>query len=68
VTELVRTNACRKAVPDSEIDESTRAYCVPLGGAPMSTDLSELDLTKWKPAHEDPHLRAALKAKGVPIS
>ena len=43
-----------QVVADSSIDIETKAYCTPLGAAPMPTDLSEMDPSKWKPVHEDP--------------
>lgn len=61
--ELDKLAFTQQVVADSEIDQPTQAYCVPLGGAPMPTDLSELDLSKWKPVHEDPALEAVVKAK-----
>ncbi|MGB6764166.1 hypothetical protein [Mycobacterium sp.] len=61
--ELDRSAFTQQVVADCEIDEPTQAYCVPLGGAPMPTDLSELDLNKWKPVHEDPALGAVVQGK-----
>ena len=61
--ELDRSAFNQSVVADSEIDQPTQAYCVPVGGAPMPTDLSELDLAKWKPVHEDPALEAIVKGK-----
>lgn len=43
-----------QVVADSSINIETKAYCTPLGAAPMPTGMSEVDLTKWKPVHEDP--------------
>lgn len=52
-----------QVIAESKVDEPTKAYCVPLGGAPMPTDLAELDLSKWKPVHEDPELMALVQGK-----
>jgi hypothetical protein len=58
-----------QVVADSSIDVETKAYCTPVGGAPMPTDLSEVDLSKWKPVHEDPDVvdwfDRAKKAKDI---
>lgn len=61
--ELDRSAFTQQVVADCEIDQATQAYCVPLGGAPMPTDLAELDLSKWKPVHEDPELMAVVQVK-----
>jgi hypothetical protein len=52
--ELDKSAFTDQVVADSSIDIETKAYCTPLGAAPMPTDLSEMDLSKWKPVHEDP--------------
>jgi hypothetical protein len=58
-----------QVVAASSIDIPTKAYCTPLGAAPMPTDLSEMDLSKWRPVHEDPalvdYLDRAKKAKDI---
>jgi hypothetical protein len=61
--ELDRSAFTRQVVADCEIDEPTQAYCVPVGGAPMPTDMTELDLSKWKPVHEDPELMTVVQGK-----
>lgn len=61
--ELDQSAFTEPVVADSEIDQPTQAYCVPLGGAPMPTDMTELDLTKWKPVHEDPELMRLVRGK-----
>ena len=35
----------------------------PVGAALMPTDMSELDLTKWKPVHEDPEIMALIERR-----
>ena len=52
--ELDKSAFTDQVVADSSIDIETKAYCTPLGAAPMPTDLSVMDLSKWKPVHEDP--------------
>jgi hypothetical protein len=42
-----------QVVADGNIDIPTKAYCTPVGAALMPTDMSELDLGKWKLVHED---------------
>jgi hypothetical protein len=61
--ELDRSAFTRQVAADCEIDEPTQAYCVPVGGAPMPTDMTELDLSKWKPVHEDPELMTVVRGK-----
>jgi hypothetical protein len=59
--EVDKSAFTQQVLADCEIDQPTQAYCVPLGGAPMPTGLAELDLSKWKPVHEDPELMAVLR-------
>lgn len=61
--ELDRSVFTRQVVADCDIDEPTQAYCVPVGGTPMPTDMTELDLRKWKPVHEDPELMTVVQGK-----
>lgn len=61
--ELDKSPFTEPVVADNEIDQPAQAYCVPLGGAPMPTDMTELDLTKWKPVHEDPELMTVVQGK-----
>ncbi len=48
---------------DTEIDQPTQAYCLPVGAEPMPTDMAELDVSKWKPVHLDPELMAIVRGK-----
>lgn len=52
--ELDKSAFTDQVVADSSIDIATKAYCTPVGAAPMPTDMSEVDLTNWKQVHEDP--------------
>jgi hypothetical protein len=48
---------------DGCIDRPTRALCAPVGSTPMPSDISELDLSKWKPVHEDPQIMALIERR-----
>ncbi|GAB5000761.1 hypothetical protein MAHJHV64_10860 [Mycobacterium avium subsp. hominissuis] len=63
LVELDASAFTEPVVADGMIERPTKAYCVPLGGAPMPTDMSELDLTKWKPVHEDPEIMALIERR-----
>jgi hypothetical protein len=52
--ELDRSAFTDQVVADSSVDIETKAHCAPVGATPMPTDMSEVDLSKWKPVHEDP--------------
>jgi hypothetical protein len=41
---------------DTTIDIEVKAYSAPVGSAPMPTGLAELDLSAWRPIHEDVEL------------
>ncbi|BBX64755.1 hypothetical protein MSAS_39290 [Mycobacterium saskatchewanense] len=50
-------------VADGRIERVMEMYCAPVGGAPMPTDISEIDLTKWTPVHEDPEIMRLIKGR-----
>jgi hypothetical protein len=52
--ELDKSAFTDQVVASSSIDIETKAYCTPVGAAPMPTNMSEVDLSNWKPVHEDP--------------
>jgi hypothetical protein len=43
-------------VADGRIERKMEMYSAPVGSVPMPTDVSEIDITKWTPIHEDPQI------------
>lgn len=52
--DLDRSAFAEKVVADSSVDVPTNAYWTLPGEVPMPGSMSEIDLSKWKPVHEDP--------------
>jgi hypothetical protein len=45
-----------RVVAQSTIDIEVKAYCAEVGSTPMPTSLDQLDLSAWRPVHEDAEL------------
>ena len=52
--ELDRSAFTDQVVADCSIDVETKAYCRPVGAAPMPKEMSEMDFSHWKTVHKDP--------------
>ncbi|MDP7725207.1 hypothetical protein [Mycobacterium sp. TY814] len=61
--ELDKSVFDQQVVADSEIDQPSTVYCLPVGAEPMPTDMAELDVSRWKQVHEDPELMRLIKGK-----
>jgi hypothetical protein len=55
-------------VADGCIERAMEMWCAPVGAAPMPTDMSEIDLTKWTPVHEDPEIMRLVERRRKAIS
>ena len=45
-------------VADGHIERVMKMYSAPVGSVPMPTNMSEIDISKWTPIHEDPEIHA----------
>lgn len=50
-------------VADGHIERVMQMYSAPVGSVPMPTDMSEIDVSKWTPIHEDPEIAALVHGR-----
>lgn len=50
-------------VADGRIERRMEMYSAPVGSVPMPTDMSEIDVSKWTPIHEDPEIAALVHGR-----